>query len=133
MSAARDSILAALGATRPAFGREHRGLPYPAMPVDAEVVLRARIEAAGGTLQIASRTDWVERIDWPVAIDPVMSRTAGDAPRGSFYSTLPELAALSPEVHGTASTDFTSLELAALARRAARGAPGRTSRPRGRR
>lgn len=114
MSTARDAILAALGATRPAFGRERRGLPSPAMPADAEVVLRARIEAAGGTLQVASRADWVERIDWPVAFDPAVSRTAGGASRGSFYSTLPELARHVPEVHGPASTDFESLDLAVL-------------------
>lgn len=92
MSSARDAILARLAATRPAFGRERRGLPSPPMPADAEAVLRARIEAAGGTLQVVPRANWTERIAWPGAISPDAPRSGGGPPHGAaIYSAIPEL------------------------------------------
>ena len=71
MKTARDEILGALSATRPVFPpQKSRGLAQPSMPADATAILRVRIEAAGGRLQIVSRRDWVARVDWPVELAP---------------------------------------------------------------
>ncbi len=114
MSNARDAILAQLAAKRPAFGRARRGLPSPSMPPDAEAVLRARIEAAGGTLQIVPRAGWIERIAWPVAEHPAAPGRGEGRSSPSVYSTLPELASRGPGADGEDWTDGAPLDLAVL-------------------
>jgi len=106
MKTARDTILAALTATRPVFPARTRGLPAPPMPADATAILRARIEAAGGRLQLASRRDWLTRIDWPVDLTPARS--------ASIYSARPELASRGAGDPDPAEPDFDQLDLCVL-------------------
>ncbi len=108
MKTARETILGALAATRPAFGVPRRGLVPPAMPPDPEAVLRARVEAAGGRLQIVPRgADWVRRVEWPVPL----AWGGGDPADGpSIHSAWPELAS-----RGAGLGDsFTALDLCVL-------------------
>ena len=88
MKTARDAILGALTATRPVFPplstQRARGFEQPSMPADAAEVLRTRVEAAGGRLQVVDRRDWVARVDWPVELAP--------AHAVSIHSARPELA-----------------------------------------
>lgn len=113
MKNARDAILAALGARRPVFGVQRRGLAPVAMPPDPEDVLRARVESAGGRLQIVARRDWVGRVDWPVAL-PAAGLDPDEGP--SIHSAVPELASrgLERRVSSSATSDFTQLDLCVL-------------------
>lgn len=115
MSSARDAILARLAATRPAFGGERRGLPSPPMPADAEAVLRARIEAAGGTLQVVPHANWIERIAWPGAAGKGAPRSGGGPPRGAaIYSALPELGSGPAGDQAGGTPEDATLDLAVL-------------------
>lgn len=105
MRTARDEILGALNATRPVFAAQPRGLAVPPMPPDPEAILRARIEAAGGVLQIVPRRDWIARVAWPVEL--------GDR-ETSLYSALPELASRGTGRSDPAASDFTQLDLCVL-------------------
>lgn len=111
MKTARDTILGALAATRPVFGTPRRGLAPVAMPPDPEAVLRARIEAAGGRLQVVPRRDWVGRVDWPVPLPPI---GAGPGEGASIHSALPEIPSCGLERSAGASSDFTQLDLCIL-------------------
>lgn len=106
MKTARDSILAALTATRPVFPARARGLSAPPMPTDPTATLRTRIEAAGGQLQLASHRDWPDCIDWPVDLSPARG--------ASIYSALPELASRGAGDPDDAAGDFESLDLCVL-------------------
>jgi L-lactate dehydrogenase complex protein LldG len=105
MRTARDVILGALNATRPAFAPLQRGLAIPPMPPDPEAVLRARVEAAGGRLQVAAPRDWTARVDWPVEL-------ASD--ETSIFSALPELASRGTGRSDPTASDFTQLDLCVL-------------------
>lgn len=90
MRNARDTVLAALAVTRPAFAPRDRRLAMPAMPDDPIAILRARVEAAGGHFQQVPRSEWLARVDWPLEL-----ATGADgnlAPTLSVYSAFPELA-----------------------------------------
>jgi L-lactate dehydrogenase complex protein LldG len=67
MKNARETILTALAATRPAFPPRERRLVAPAMPDDPVSVLGERLAAAGGRFIRAPRAGWVEAVDWPAA------------------------------------------------------------------
>lgn len=110
MKTARDAILGALTATRPVFPpllpSQSRVLAQPSMPADADAILRARLEAAGGRLQIVSRRDWVARVDWPIELAP--SRAA------RFHSARSELASHGAGPADLDTSDFEQLDLCVL-------------------
>ena len=118
MKTARETILGALAATRPVFGGTRRGLAAPAMPPDPESVLRERVEAAGGRLQIVPRTDWVARVEWPIALAP-RGGEAGEGPR--IHWALAGIGGRGPERGAAGESEgdgdgeaFTSLDLCVL-------------------
>jgi len=102
---ARDAILARLAATRPVFAPRTRAFAIPAMPADPEAGLRARLEAAGGALQIVAERDWVSAVDWPVPI-------AG--PGVSVHSAFAEIPSRGAGRADPASSDFHGLDLCVL-------------------
>ena len=69
MTHARDAILAALSATRPAFAPRMRSFAPPPPPDDPSETFRARLEAAGGRLTRLDRGGWTEHVEWPVTLD----------------------------------------------------------------
>ena len=109
MRNARDSILAALAATRPVFAPRDVRLAVPAMPDDPVAILRARVDAAGGAFQVVPRSDWVARVDWPFELD---AGAEGAAP--SVYSAFPELACRGAGCADPSSDDLTQLDLCVL-------------------
>ncbi len=115
MRNARESILAALSATRPAFALPDRRLATPArpaMPEDPVAILRARVEAAGGSFQIVPRSDWVDRVDWPLEL-----ATGADTSRAappSVYSAFPELPSRGAGRGDPSSPAFERLDLCVL-------------------
>jgi hypothetical protein len=112
---ARDAILGALAATRPAFGAARRGLAPVAMPPDPEAVLRARVEAAGGRLQVVARRDWVDRVDWPVVLPPKGAAPGfGPADGPSIHSAFPEIPSRGLDRSASATPDFAALDLCIL-------------------
>ncbi len=112
MRNARESILAALSATRPAFAHRDRRLALPSMPADPVAVLRARVEAAGGGFQVVPRNDWVARVDWPLAF-ATGADTRSSAPL-SVYSAFPELPSRGAGCGEPASPALTQLDLCVL-------------------
>lgn len=111
MKTARDSILGALAATRPVFGAQRRGVAPVPMPPDPEDVLRARVEAAGGRLQIVPRSGWVGRVDWPIALPP-RGTAPGDGP--SIHSAFPEIPSRGLDRSADSAPDFAALDLCIL-------------------
>lgn len=95
MTNARSTILEALAKTRPAFAPRPRPFAVPPMPTDPIAVLRERVEAAGGRLELASPDDWIERIEWPAEPDRPRRATGDGGPREgdgiSIYSAHPAL------------------------------------------
>lgn len=91
MKTARDAIFAALTATRPAFAPRARPFaPPPPLP-DPVPTLRARIEAAGGSLEIQPHDAWAARVAWPVS-RPSSTRD-GDPATLCYVAAHPTLAA----------------------------------------
>jgi len=105
MRTSRDVILAALNATRPVFAPLRRGLAMPPMPPDPEAVLRARVEAAGGCVQVVAPLDWTAHVDWPIALA---------ADETSIFSALPELASRGTGRSDPTTSDFEQLDLCVL-------------------
>ena len=66
MLTARDEILRRLEASRPPRVERPAPMAEPGMPIDPMATLRDRLQDAGGSLQIATRHDWAETIQWPV-------------------------------------------------------------------
>lgn len=65
MSDARDTILARLERARPPAVPQPEPMTPPPAVTDAIATLRDRVEEAGGVFQLASRTNWPNRIEWP--------------------------------------------------------------------
>ncbi len=65
MSDARDTILARLEAAHPPIAPPPAPMTPPPAPTDPLGTLRDRVEEAGGLFQLASRTDWLNQIEWP--------------------------------------------------------------------
>ena len=117
MRNARESILAALSATRPAFALPDRHLATPArpaMPEDPVAFLRARVEAAGGSFQIVPRNDWVARVAWPLELDFEAGGGAAATATPSVYSAFPELPSRGAGRGDPSSADFEQLDLCVL-------------------
>ena len=115
MSNARESILAALSATRPAFALPDRRLTTPerpAMPEDPVAYLRARVEAAGGSFQIVPRSDWVARVTWPLELEAGGGSAATAPP--SVYSAFPEFPSRGAGRSDPSSAAFERLDLCVL-------------------
>ena len=68
MSDSRNTILNALRAARPPAAPGIRRTTPPPMPGDAIAVLRDRVEAAGGCLQMIRRDRLVSDIAWPIDV-----------------------------------------------------------------
>ena len=115
MRNARESILAALSATRPVFALTDRRLAMPArpaMPEDPVAFLRARVEAAGGSFQIVPRNDWVAQVAWPLELEAGGGAAATATP--SVYSAFPELPSRGVGRGDPASAAFEQLDLCVL-------------------
>lgn len=111
MRNARESVLAALSATRPAFALRERRLALPTMPEDPVAVLRARVEAAGGRFQIVPRNDWVAEVDWPLAL---AADAGSPSASPSIYSACPELPSRGAGRSDPSAKEFEQLDLCVL-------------------
>jgi L-lactate utilization protein LutC len=126
MKSAREAILSALSATRPAFPRRDRRFEIPGLPPDPIGVLRARVEAAGGRFQQLPRRDWPSRVEWPseamaaaAAVPPPQAASVAANPepaaaRARVYSALPELTSRVTADTEPDRADFTQLDLCVL-------------------
>ncbi|MBK7950443.1 MAG: LUD domain-containing protein [Deltaproteobacteria bacterium] len=110
MTSARDAILASLAATRPAFAPRTQRFEIPPMPADPVGVLRARVEAAGGRLDVVPPDDWVSRIEWPVELAAGTGPTDGP----SIHSALPAVASRGSGRLAPGDAPFTALDLCVL-------------------
>jgi len=96
MNEAREAILARLEAARPPEGAAPSRVTHPPMPSNPEAILQARVEIAGGRIQLASQQNWQAEIAWPVelagvehlycfegdpAAAPLAARGVGENPR----------------------------------------------------
>jgi L-lactate dehydrogenase complex protein LldG len=105
MSGAREEILRALRSARPTLAEPIRRVTPPAMPDDADTILRDRVEEAGGRLERVRRVDLLSGIRWPRDLESTKH----------LYSTLPELAsrgagAAREHVHALAKLELCVIE-----------------------
>jgi L-lactate dehydrogenase complex protein LldG len=104
VSDARDAILEALVAARPAAAPDVVRVAAPAMPTDALGFLRDRVRDAGGQLQQVAGPDGLEQIEWPV--DPLTTE--------HVYSAWPAVASRGVGLDATTDRELESLELCVL-------------------
>jgi L-lactate dehydrogenase complex protein LldG len=91
MTDARTEIFRRLEAARPPAIARPAEWSAPPMPIDEMATLRDRLSDAGGSLQIAQREDWTERIVWPVPVSGiahVYSSVTGVSNKGVGISAL---------------------------------------------
>ncbi|MEZ4332783.1 MAG: LUD domain-containing protein [Myxococcota bacterium] len=110
MTAARDTILAALAARRPAAPARGRPLAAPPVPSDPIACLRDRVEAAGGSLVVVPPDDWIAHVAWPVALDA----DAHGRDSTSLYSALPGIPSRGGGTADPTRDDFAGLDLCIL-------------------
>lgn len=115
MKTARDAIFAALAATRPAFPpRARRFAPPPPLP-DPVATLRARIEAAGGTLEVLPHADWAARVAWPSLAAPPGEGASRSLHHLAAHPTLaPAAARLGPSAPDALASTAARFELCVL-------------------
>ena len=65
MKNAREEILARLERARPPAVEQPLPMAPPPLPVDPMATLRDRVEEAGGAIQMAARSNWLNQVDWP--------------------------------------------------------------------
>lgn len=108
MTTARDAILAALSAHRPAAPPRSPRFEASPPPADPIACLRARVEAAGGRLTLTAPRGWISRVEWPVALG------SGGADGPSLYSALPEIPSRGAGRTDPTRADFDGLDLCIL-------------------
>lgn len=104
MSDARDTILARLETARAPAATQPAAMMPPPAPTDPIGTLRDRVEEAGGLFQSASRTDWLNQVEWPEDLSAM----------NHVYSSLSDLEARGVGRTAAADRDLDCLDLCVL-------------------